>query len=132
MSPTLPEKGLWHVADRRGADDVPFDLIKLDLRGRGSGAVRARNLETLLRRVRRTGPDSFIAAYEIRGHRGEVEAVSRPDGSLWLSLTGTLTTTLVALAVDPVVVEAPAPWRALSGAIEALCRPAEMAHGAVA
>jgi hypothetical protein len=122
MSPTLPEKGLWHVADRRGLDEVPFDLIKLDLSGRGFGTVRARNLETRLRRVRVTGPDRFVAGYDIRGHSGEVEGVYRPDGSLRLSLTGTVSASFLAdAAANPLTAEVPGPWHVLSGAVSALC-----------
>lgn len=111
MSHRLPEKGLWHVpdrrsADRRGAGEMPFDLIKLDLRGgeagRGAGApfgtVRARNLEMRLRRVRVTGPDRFVAGYDMRGHSGEVAGIHRPDGSLELTLTGTVSATFTACA----------------------------------
>jgi hypothetical protein len=151
MSHQLPEKGLWHVAGRRGADEMPFDLIKLDLRGRAAGTVRARNLETQLRRVRVTGPDRFVAGYDVRGHRGEVAGVYRPDGALRLSLTGTVTASFVACAADTQaadgetehgdtawgwtdwgVAETPAALRALAGAVDALCRPAETAQGAAA
>ena len=161
MSHRLPEKGLWHVADRRGVDAMPFDLIKLDLRGRGGGTVRSRNLETRLQKVRITGHDRFVAAYDIRGHRGEVAGVCRPDGSLSLSLTGTVSATLVARAAqtqagdreiaawgppnwglsdrgvpDWGAAETPAALRALAGAVDALCRPAgmsaEMTGGAAA
>ncbi len=133
MSPTLPEKGLWHVADRQSFGEVPFDLIKLDLSGKGSGTVRARNLETRLRRVRKTGPDRFVAAYDIRGHRGEVEGVYRSDGSLSLSLTGTVSASLLADAAShPLTAELPGPWHVLSGAVNALCGQAAMSGGAPA
>jgi len=133
MSPSLPEKGLWHVADQRGFDEVPFDLIKLDLRGKGFGTVRARNLETRLRRVRVTGLDRFTASYDIRGHRGEVEGVYRSDGSLRLSLTGTVSASLLAnAAAHPLTAEVPGPWHVLSGAMDVLCRPAEMINSAAA
>lgn len=122
MSSTLPQKGLWHVADRQSFGEVPFDLIKLDLGGRCFGTVRARNLETRLRRVRVTGPDRFVAGYDIRGHSGEVEGVYRSDGSLRLSLTGTVSASLLAdAAANPLTAEVPGPWHVLSGAVSTLC-----------
>ncbi len=132
MSAMLPEKGLWHVADLRGDGALPFDLIKLDLRGRGFGTVRGRNLETQLRRVRVMGPDRFVAGYDIRGHRGEIEGVYRPDGSLRLALTGTVSATLVARAAAPVAAEAPGPWQVISGAIDAICGSSDMGRSAAA
>ena len=126
MSQRLPEKGLWHVADRHRAEGTPFDLIKLDLRGRRTGAVtgtvRARNLETRLGRIRVTGPDSFVAVYDIRGHRGAIEGTVRPDGSLRLELSGTVTSTLVARAADPA--SADMPMLGFASAVAALCRSA--------
>jgi hypothetical protein len=146
MSHRLPERGMWYVSRRQGAGEMPFDLIKLDLRGRGAGTVRSRNLETQLRRVRVTGPDRFVAVYDVRGHRGEIAGVCRPDGSLRLSLTGTVTATVVACAdnaaadgqmtawglADGDTAETPAALRALAGAVDALCRPAEMGRAAAA
>lgn len=138
MSHRFPEKGLWHVADRHRADAAPFDLIKLDFRGRGagsgpgSGIVRARNLETRLGRIRATGPDSFAAVYDIRGHRGVVAGTVRPDGSLRLDLTGTVTGTFVARAADPAGAVAPVPVEALADAADALCRSAGMMLSAAA
>ncbi len=114
MSHRLPEKGLWQVASWNSAgrpcvDAVPFDLIKLDLRGRGDGSakgtVRARNLETRLGRIRLTGPDRFAAVYDIRGHRGVVEGTLRTDGLLRLDVSGTVTGTFVAVAAEPGAVE---------------------------
>jgi hypothetical protein len=149
MSHRLPEKGLWHVADRRGAGEMPFDLIKLDLRGRGAGrgvgSVRARNLETRLRRVRITGPDRFVAAYDMRRHSGEVAGIHRPDGSLKLTLTGTVSATFVACAAETGMAgdlqtagwgpadwraEAPDALRALAGCVDALCRRTGMTAAA--
>jgi hypothetical protein len=141
MSHMLPEKGLWHVTDRYRADAAPFDLIKLDLRGRETGVVkgtvRARNLETRLGRIRVTRPDRFVAAYDIRGHRGNVEGTVRPDGSLRLDLSGTVTGSFVvrpadsvagdSVAADPAGAGAPSAVRgALAGAVETLCRSAGM------
>ena len=149
MSQTLPENGLWRVADGNRGDgnrtgDAPFELIKLDLRGRqagiakgaGSGAargtVRARNLETRLGRIRVTGPDRFVALYDIRGHRGVVEGTVRPDGSLRLDLSGTVTGAFVARPAGPADAEAAVPAGPLAGAVEAFRRSAGMALTAAA
>jgi hypothetical protein len=106
MSSRLPEKGLWRVSDRHRTDEAaPFDLIKLDLRDRGVGTVRARNLETRLQRIRVTGPDRFAARYDIRGHQGAVEGRSRPDGSLAIMLSGTVTGTFIARPIELVAGE---------------------------
>lgn len=142
MSPRLPEKGLWHVSSRQDAGEVPFELIKIDLRGRGSdnvpgtakgatGTVRARNLETRLRRIRVIGTDRFAAVYDIRGHRGEVDGVLRADGSLGLSLTGTVTASFAAYAAEAQA-EGPGPWSMLADAMDTLCGRAGMAGGAAA
>ena len=135
MSHMFPEKGLWQVADRHRVDAAPFDMIKLDLRGRDAGAakgtVRARNLETRLGRIRVTGPGRFAAVYDIRGHRGVVEGTVRPDGSLRLDLSGTVTGTFLARAAEPAGAEATSAVRgALAGAVDALCRSAGMARSA--
>lgn len=122
MSPELPEKGLWHVSHRHRADGAPFDLIKIDFRGRGSGTVRSRNLETRLQRLRITGPDRFDAVYDIRGCRGVVEGTRRADGSLRLALSGSVTGTFVARETDPAAADMPAAIEALAGAIDALRR----------
>jgi hypothetical protein len=122
MSPELPEKGVWRVSDRHRADDAPFDLIKLNFRGRESGTVRSRNLETPLQRLRITGPDRFDAVYNIRGCRGLVEGTRRADGSLRLALSGSVTGTFVAREADPAAVEMPAAIEALAGAIDAIRR----------
>ena len=132
MSRRLPEKGLWHVSDRHRTEAAPFDLIKLDLRDRGAGAVRARNLETRLQRVRVIGPDRFAAAYDIRGHRGTVEGTLRPDGSLRLAISGTVTGTFVARAAEPAGAEAPSAVRALADCVGALCRSVGMGQSAAA
>jgi hypothetical protein len=94
--------------------------------------VRARNLETRLQRVRVTGADRFVATYDIRGHRGNVEGTIRPDGSLRLEISGTVTGSFVARAVEPAGADAPSPVRALADAVEALCRSAGMARSAAA
>ena len=151
MSQMLPELGLWHVADwgadRARVDGAPFDVLKLDLRGLGTGAaegpasgpargtVRARNLETRLGRIRVTGPDRFVAVYDIRGHRGSVEGTVRPDGSLRLELSGTATGTFVArradaAAAEPAGADAPSAVAALAGAMGALCRSAGLTRTA--
>lgn len=144
MSHRLPDKGLWHVTDANGAgrhraDAAPFEMIKLDLRGRDTGTakgvVRARNLETRLGRIRLTAPDRFVALYDIRGHRGVVEGTVRPDGSLRLDLSGTATGTFVARAAasasaEPDRADAPSAVRAMAGAVDALCRTTIMARTA--
>jgi hypothetical protein len=132
MSPRLPEKGLWRVAGRHCAEAAPFDLLKLDLRGlrqgAARGAVRLRNLETRLGRIRVTGQDRFAAVYDIRGRRGEVEGTARPDGSLRLTLSGTVTGSFVARPAEPACADAPSAVQALAKAMEALCRPAGAAR----
>ena len=139
MSHVLPEKGMWQVTDRDAArrhcaGAVPFDLIKLDLRGREAGGargtVRARNLETRLGRIRVTGPDRFAAVYDIRGHRGVLEGTLRPDGSLRLDLSGTVAGSFVARAAEPASAEAGVALRAFAGAVGALCRSAGMERAA--
>jgi hypothetical protein len=148
MAHRLPEKGLWQVADPKNAgrhhvDAAPFDLIKLELRGgetgtaKGTlkGTVRARNLETRLGRIRLTAPDRFAAVYDIRGHRGVVEGTLRPDGSLRLVVSGTVTGTFVArdagpIAAEPARADAPSALMAFAGAVDALRRPAGLARSA--
>ena len=144
MSHRLPEKGLWHLASGHRVDAAPFDLIKLDFRGIGTGTakgmVRARNLETRLGRIRVTGPDRFVAAYEVRGHRGTVEGTLRSDGSLRLELSGTATGTFVARRPDtadmadaePAGADAGPAVRAFAGAMQALRRSAGMTRSAAA
>ena len=124
----LPEKGLWQVADRagagRGVGPAPFELLKLDLRGREAGGargtVRARNLETRLGRLRLAAPDRFVAVYDIRGQHGVIEGTLRPDGSLRLVLSGTANGTFVARAAEWAETDDPTPARALAGAEDAL------------
>ena len=130
MSCTLPDKGLWHVSDQHRPDAAPFEVIKIDLRGNATGTVRARNLETRLRRIRITGPDRFQAVYDVRGNSGSVEATLRQDGSLRLVLSGTAAGMFVACAAAPAMADAPLAAGALAGAVDVLCHSAGMARAA--